>query len=72
MIVTHCAKGCDDIANELVVAAGSRSIYKDSHIQRFRREINALATHAFFDHDHLASLHGSILLGLTLPPNTMV
>ena len=72
MIVAHCAKGCDDIANELAVSVGSRSIYNDSHVQRFRREINALATHAFFDYDHLASLHGSVLLGLELPPNTFV
>lgn len=72
MIVAHCAKGCDGIANELVVAAGSRSIYNDSHIQRFRREINALATHAFFDHDHLGSLYGSTLLGLDLPPQLLI
>ena len=29
-------------------------------LQRFRIEINALVTHAFFDYDHLASLHGRI------------
>ena len=72
MVVSHCAKCCDEITNELAVSVGSRSIYNDSHVQRFRREINALATHAFFDHDSIARLHGSSLLGLELEPNNMV
>ncbi|MBN06819.1 MAG: hypothetical protein CMM45_03180 [Rhodospirillaceae bacterium] len=72
MVVSHCAKCCDEIANELAVSVGSRSIYNDSHVQRFRREINALATHAFFDYDSIASLHGSTLMGLKLEPNNMI
>jgi hypothetical protein len=67
MVAAQFARVCDDIANELAVSVGSRSIFNASPVQRFRRDINALATHAFFDHDHLASLYGRTLLGLDLP-----
>lgn len=72
MVAAHCARICDDIANELAVSVGSRSIFNDAPMQRFRREINALATHAFFDHDHLASLYGGTLLGADLPAHAML
>jgi 3-hydroxy-9,10-secoandrosta-1,3,5(10)-triene-9,17-dione monooxygenase len=72
VIAAHAAKICDQAANELAVAAGSRGIFNDAPLQRFRREINALATHAFFDYDHLASLYGGTLLGADLPPHAMI
>ncbi|MBM3609523.1 MAG: acyl-CoA dehydrogenase, partial [Alphaproteobacteria bacterium] len=52
--------------------AGSRSIYLDSPVQRFVRDVNALATHALFDFDHTGELHAQALLGMELPPHAMI
>lgn len=72
MVTAHCAKTCDALVNELAASVGSRSIFTDSPVQRFRREVNSLATHAFFDFDHLGSLYGQTLLGLELLPGTLL
>lgn len=72
MVTAYCARTCDAIANELAASVGSRSIFNDSPVQRFRREVNSLATHAFLDFDHLGSLYGQTLLGLELPPGTLL
>jgi 3-hydroxy-9,10-secoandrosta-1,3,5(10)-triene-9,17-dione monooxygenase len=72
MIISHVAKKCHDLGNELAYAAGSRGTYLDSHIQRFHRDINTLATHAIFEHDHVANMYGGTLMGIKLPESAMI
>lgn len=71
-MTAYCARTCDAVVNELATSVGSRSIFNESPVQRFRREVNSLATHAFLDFDHLGSLYGQTLLGLELPPGTLL
>jgi alkylation response protein AidB-like acyl-CoA dehydrogenase len=72
MVVSHIAKKCQEIVDELARAAGSRGNYLDSPIQRFHRDVNALATHAIFEYDHTGNLFGGTLLGIEPPPNAMI
>lgn len=72
MVVAHTAHNCHRIANELAHAYGSRGNYVDSPVQRFLRDINAMATHALFEYDHIAALHGGVLLDQGLPDSAMV
>ena len=71
-VVSHIAKKCHDIVNELALVAGSRGNYTASPIQRFQRDVNALATHAIFEYDHVANLYGGTLLGVDVPPGAMI
>ena len=72
IVVSHVARKCHQIVNDLAFAAGSRGNYMDSPIQRFQRDVNALATHAIFEYDHTANLYGGTLLGLDVPKGAMI
>jgi 3-hydroxy-9,10-secoandrosta-1,3,5(10)-triene-9,17-dione monooxygenase len=72
MVVSHITKKCHEIVNELAHTAGTRSVYLDSPIQRFHRDVNALATHAIFEFDHVGSLFGGTLLGIEPPATAMI
>ena len=72
IVVSHVARKCHQIVNDLAFAAGSRGNYMDSPIQRFQRDVNALATHAIFEYDHTANLYGRTLLGLEVPKGAMI
>ena len=72
IVVAHVARKCHQIVNDLALIAGSRGNYIDSHIQRFQRDANALATHAIFEYDHTANLYGGTLLGLDVPTGAMI
>lgn len=72
IVVSHVARKCHQIVNDLAFAAGSRGNYMDSPIQRFQRDVNALATHAIFEYDHTANLYGGTLLGLEVPKGAMI
>ena len=72
MVVSHIAKKCHDAVNELALVAGSRGTFLSSPVQRFQRDINALATHAIFEYDHVAAIHGGTFLGVDIPPNAMI
>lgn len=72
MVVSHMARKCREIVDELAQAAGSRGNYLDSPIQRFSRDANALATHAIFEFDHVANLYGGTILDVELPPDAMI
>lgn len=72
MVVSHIAKKCHEIVDELALAAGSRGTFIDSPIQRFHRDVNSLATHAIFEYDHVASLFGGLALAIDLPPGSML
>ena len=67
IVVSYVARKCHQLVNELALAAGSRGNYVDSPIQRFQRDVNALATHAIFEYDHTANLFGGTLLGQDVP-----
>ena len=52
--------------------SGTGSFHMDSPLQRFHREINVLASHAFYDVDRMNSVYGQVLLGQTPPANELV
>jgi 3-hydroxy-9,10-secoandrosta-1,3,5(10)-triene-9,17-dione monooxygenase len=72
MVVATVAAESARIVNELARAAGSRGNYLDSPVQRFQRDVAALATHALFEYDHIANLHGGALLGQGIPDGAMI
>ena len=72
IVVSYVARKCHQLVNELALAAGSRGNYVDSPIQRFQRDVNALATHAIFEYDHTANLFGATLLGQDVPKGAMI
>lgn len=69
---TWIAKLSREIASELVELSGTGSFHMDSPLQRFHREINVLASHAFYDVDRMNGVYGRILLGLEAPPGELV
>jgi alkylation response protein AidB-like acyl-CoA dehydrogenase len=70
--VSWVAKSSQRIVNALAREAGSRSNYLDSPVQRFQRDVNALATHALFDMDMNSDIYGSALLGGEISPQAMI
>ncbi len=70
--VSFIASEARALVNELALEAGSRANYLDSPVQRFQRDVNALATHALFDFDHTGDLYGQCLLDMNLPAGAMV
>ena len=72
VVVSFVARRCHQLVNELALAAGSRGNYVDSPVQRFQRDVNALATHAIFEYDHTANLYGGTLLSLEVPKGAMI
>ena len=72
LAVSHIARECHDMVNELALMAGSRATYLDSPIQRFQRDINSLASHAFFNFDTNADLYGGVMMGADIPDNAMI
>ena len=72
IVVSHVARKCRHLVNELALAAGSRGNYVRSPLQRFQRDVNALATHAIFEYDHTANLFGGALLGQDVPKGAMI
>lgn len=71
-VASWVAKTSQQIVNDLAREAGSRSNYIDSPLQRFQRDINALATHALFDIDQNADTYANALLGGEIPPGAMI
>lgn len=69
---TWIAKLSREVASELVELSGTGSFHMDSPLQRFHREINVLASHAFFDADRINSVYGQVLLGQQPPPGELV
>lgn len=72
MVISHIAKKCHEIVDELAHAAGSRGTFLDSPVQRFHRDANALATHAIYEYDHVGNIYGGTLLGVDPPANAMI
>ena len=72
LAVSYIARECHDMVNELALMAGSRATYLDSPIQRFQRDINSLASHAFFNFDTSADLYGGVMMGAGIPDNAMI
>lgn len=66
-VVDHCRRA----VNELMNRAGSAAFASDHPLQRFFRDTNMLATHAFFEWDASREQYGRILLGLD-PSNPML
>ncbi len=71
-VVSYIAKTSQTLVNALAREGGSRAIYLDSPLQRFQRDVNALATHALFDMDQNGDLFGRALLGLEIPAQAMI
>lgn len=69
---TWIAKLSREVASELVELSGTGSFHMDSPLQRFHREINVLASHAFYDADRMNSVYGQVLLGRQPPANELV
>jgi alkylation response protein AidB-like acyl-CoA dehydrogenase len=63
----YIADLCREAVNAMMARAGTRSFQKDAPLQRYFRDINALATHAFIDWQSCREIYGRHLLGL--PPN---
>lgn len=55
---------CRDGMNAIMAKAGTSSFSKDEPLQRFFRDINTLATHAFLDWDTSRELYGRHRFGL--------
>lgn len=70
--VSWIAKTSQRLVNDLAREAGSRSNYLDSPVQRFQRDVNALATHALFDMDMNGDIFASALLGGEISPQAMI
>ena len=69
---TWIAKLSREVASDLIEFSGTGSFHLDSPLQRFHREINVLASHAFYDADRMNSVYGQVLLGQTAPPGELV
>jgi len=69
---TWIAKLSREVASELVELSGTGSFHMDSPLQRFHREINVLASHAFYDVDRMNGVYGRTLLGLEAPTGELV
>lgn len=69
---TWIAKLSREVASELVEISGTSSFMLDSPLQRFHREINVLASHAFYDEDRMNSVYGKVLLGQDAPTGELV
>ena len=69
---TWIAKLSREVASELVELSGTGSFHMDSPLQRFHREINVLASHAFYDVDRMNSVYGQVLLGQQPPAGELV
>ncbi|WP_423922940.1 hypothetical protein [Candidatus Poriferisodalis sp.] len=59
-VVDHCRRSVNDIIHH----SGTSNFAADSPVQRFFRDINMLATHAFFESDMCREQMGRSLLGL--------
>ncbi len=69
---TWIAKLSREVASDLIEFSGTGSFMMDSPLQRFHREINVLASHAFYDWDRMTSVYGQVLLGREPPPGELV
>ncbi len=70
--VSWVAKTSQRLVNDLAREAGSRSNYLDSPVQRFQRDVNALATHALFDMDMNGDVYANALLGGEISSQAMI
>ena len=66
-IVDHCRRA----VNDMIHHAGSSSFDTEAPLQRFFRDFNMLATHAFYEWDTCRELAGRDRLGLE-PNNPLV
>ncbi|MFP6680606.1 MAG: hydroxylase, partial [Gammaproteobacteria bacterium] len=55
---------CREGMNAMMARAGTRSFRKDAPLQRFFRDLNTIATHAFLDWETCSELFGRHRLGL--------
>ena len=68
MYSTHIIHSARRIIDELAMAAGATANYLSHPIQRFRRDLNAVATHAAYNFDRNTEVYGKALFGLEIPP----
>lgn len=57
--------------NDVCDQAGTSGFMRSPHLQRFRRELAVLSSHAFYDYDRLALSYGQVLLEGSLPEGEM-
>ncbi len=69
---TWIAKLSREVGSEIVELSGTGSFHMDSPLQRFHREINVLASHAFYDVDRMNAVYGQVLLGQQPPAGELV
>lgn len=55
---------CREAVNAMMARAGTRSFHQEASLQRFFRDLNTLATHAFIDWETCRELFGRHRLGL--------
>ena len=72
MVISYIGRKSAVLAQEVGQMAGSRAKFLDSPIQRFQRDINSLASHAFFNFDTSADLYGGVMMGADIPDNAMI
>jgi 3-hydroxy-9,10-secoandrosta-1,3,5(10)-triene-9,17-dione monooxygenase len=60
----YIADLCREGMNAMMARAGTRSFRKDAPLQRFFRDLNTIATHAFLDWETCSELFGRHRLGL--------
>ncbi len=65
---THIIHTARRIVDEIAEAAGATANYLSHPIQRFRRDLNALASHAAYNFDRNTEVYGKALFGLEIPP----
>jgi 3-hydroxy-9,10-secoandrosta-1,3,5(10)-triene-9,17-dione monooxygenase len=65
---SYIAKLCVRATDRIYEAAGGHSLYSDSPIQRFQRDVHAAAQHVSMRWDSSAELYGRVALGLDPPP----
>jgi len=67
----YIADLCRSAVNDIMARAGTRNFALDVPLQRFFRDMNTLASHAFIDWDVSRELYGRHRLGME-PNNPLV
>lgn len=63
---------CRDVISSIMNAAGGSSYFLTARLQRIQRDVEVLKSHAMFDWDRTAQLHGRLQLGMRAAPTDLV
>lgn len=72
LAAAHIVAESRAVIGSLFEASGASVHFLDSPLQRFKRDVDALAGHVVFDYDTSRELAGALTLGLKIPRTAMV